>query len=412
MTYATRASLGLATALLAASSVNAAEMPSSEKMWQIIRQQQQEIDSLKKQQEITDEKVEAAGQAIDSAVTSPSHAQTGMSGALGDKHDAFAHGKFGKTVVGGYGEMHYNNLDSGNEIDFHRAILFLGHEFTDSIRFFSEIEYEHANTDANGAVELEQAYLEFDLNPSHRARAGLFLVPVGILNETHEPATFYGVERNPVENKIVPTTWWVGGASLIGEIAPGWSYDFAVHEGMKTSLANNYAVRSGRQSTSEADANDLASTLRVKWTGIAGVELAASVQYQQDMTQGTDAAAGDAWLFETHADIRRGPFGLRALYATWDLEGNGPAAVGADEQTGFYIEPSFRISQKWGLFARYNEWDNQAGDSSIDSERVQYNAGVNFWPHPDVVLKADLQQQDNQGAKNDNGFNLGVGYQF
>ncbi len=412
MNYARRASLGLATALLTASGVaGAADMPSSEEMWNIIRQQQREIEALKHQQQVTDEKVEATGQALDSVSTSPSMAGTHQTDALGDKHDAFAHGKFGRTVVGGYGEMHYNNLDSKKEIDFHRAILFLGHEFTDSIRFFSEIEYEHANTEANGVVELEQAYVEFDLGQNHSARAGLFLVPTGILNETHEPATFYGVERNPVENNIIPTTWWVGGASLRGEIAPGWSYDFAVHEGLNTSLSDNYAVRRGRQSTSEADANDLASTARIKWTGIPGVELATSVQYQQDITQSTDPSAGDAWLFEAHADIRRGPFGLRALYATWNLEGNGPASVGADEQTGFYIEPSFKVTRQWGVFARYNQWDNQAGDS-LDSEKVQYNAGVNYWPHPDVVLKADLRRQDNQGASNDNGFNLGVGYQF
>ncbi|HHH44818.1 MAG TPA: porin, partial [Gammaproteobacteria bacterium] len=237
-----------------------------------------------------------------------------------------------------------------------------------------------------------------------------------ILNETHEPATFYGVERNPVEKNIIPTTWWVGGAGLKGEIAPGWSYDFAVHEGLDTNAGKNYAVRNGRQKTSEADANDLASTARIKWTGIPGVELAASVQYQQDVTQSNDPNAGDAWLYEAHADIQRGPVGLRALYAMWDLDGSGPESVGADKQEGFYVEPSYKFSlfdQSVGVFARYNQWDNQAGDSNFDSEKKQLNVGVNYWPHPDVVLKADLQQQDNEGGnKNDNGFNLGVGYQF
>ena len=47
-----------------------------------------------------------------------------------------------------------------------------------------------------GEVELEQAYLEFDLNSGLHSRAGVFLLPVGILNETHEPPTFY--ELNPV----------------------------------------------------------------------------------------------------------------------------------------------------------------------------------------------------------------------
>jgi len=400
MQFRTYRSTKLTAALLAISgSAAATEMPSQEEMWEIIQQQQREIEALKAGQKENTEKVEAV---VDVAEES----QKTASGAASWTEN---------TQIGGYGELHYNNLDSKKEIDFHRFVLFFGHQFTDRLRFWSELELEHSvsGDDQNGEIELEQAYLEYDLNENHHAKAGLFLLPVGILNETHEPPTFYGVERNPVERNIIPTTWWAGGAALNGEIAPGWSYDLGVHEGLETSASNNYAVRKGRQKTSEANANDLAGTARVKWTGVAGVELAATVQYQSDVTQGEDPDASHAWLFETHADIQRGAFGFRALYARWDLDGDGPKSVGADEQEGFYIEPSYKITPEWGVFARYNYWDNQAGDGNSDSEKKQVNAGVNFWPHPDVVLKADVQQQDNEGnSKNDNGWNLGVGYQF
>ncbi|OUR68170.1 porin, partial [Cycloclasticus sp. 46_83_sub15_T18] len=117
-----------------------------------------------------------------------------------------------KTTIGGYGELHYNNLSGKggasdkDAIDFHRFVLFFGHEFSDDIRFFSELELEHsiAGDGKDGEVELEQAYIDFDLNDQHTARAGLFLLPVGIINETHEPPTFYGTERNPVEKNIIP----------------------------------------------------------------------------------------------------------------------------------------------------------------------------------------------------------------
>ncbi|MGB5300684.1 MAG: hypothetical protein WBN08_08705 [Thiogranum sp.] len=390
----------LAAALLVISgSAAAAEMPSQEEMWEIIQQQQREIEALKSGQKENTEKVEAA---VDVAEESRNTA-------------ASAAGWTENTQIGGYGELHYNNLDSKKEIDFHRFVLFFGHQFTDRLRFWSELELEHtvSGDDRNGDVQLEQAYIEYDLTANQHVKGGIFLLPVGILNQTHEPPTFYGVERNPVERNIIPTTWWAGGIELNGEIAPGWSYDLGIHEGLKTSAGRNYAVRNGRQKTSEANANDLASTGRIKWTGVAGVELAATVQYQSDVTQGEDPNASHAWLFETHAAIQRGPFGLRALYARWDLDGDGPKSVGADEQEGFYIEPSYKITPKWGVFARYNQWDNQAGDGNSDSEKKQANAGVNFWPHPDVVLKVDVQQQDNEGeSKNDNGWNLGVGYQF
>lgn len=396
-------SIGLAAVLLALTGPAGAAMPTAEEMWEIIQQQQREIEALKQGQKENTEKAEAAVEVAEESKNASSGSASWAE----------------NTQIGGYGEMHYNNLDSKKEIDFHRFVLFFGHQFTDRLRMFSELELEHsiAGDDQNGEIELEQAYIEYDITQNQHVKGGLFLLPVGILNQTHEPPTFYGVERNPIETNIIPTTWWAGGIEFTGEVfpeaVPGFSYALSVHEGLDTNAGNNYAVRKGRQKTSEADANDLASTAQIKWTGIPGVELAAAIQYQQDVTQGNDPTAGDAWLYEAHAIIQRGAFGFRALYALWDLDGDGPKSIGADEQTGFYIEPSYKITPQWGVFARYNQWDNQAGSNGNDTEKKQYNAGVNFWPHPDVVLKADVQQQDNEGtSKNDNGYNLGIGYQF
>ncbi|MFQ5644841.1 MAG: porin [Thiogranum sp.] len=419
-TYSSRL---VAAALLASSSLaSAAKMPGAEELWEIIQQQQREIDALKRQQQTTEEKVEATGEVLDSVVTSTTPASAEKTGGLGEKHSPFAHGSSGRTVIGGYGELHYNNLDnqtSGRddrkEMDLHRAILFLGHEFNDRIRFWSELEVEHAESGEGkdgGEVAMEQAYVEFDLNDNISSRAGLLLVPMGILNEIHEPTTFYGVERNPVENKIIPTTWREGGASVVGRLGTGWSYDLAIHSGLETGPGDSYAVRKGRNNAREAKADDLAYTGRIKWTGMAGLELAAAAQYQTDITQSTDPDAGSATLLESHLVWNRGSFGLRALYATWRLNGDGPEAIGADEQTGWYIEPSWRFTPEVGIFARYNEWDNQAGNST-DSEYKQTSAGINYWPHPDVVLKADYQIQDSPSGKDEfDGFNLGVGYQF
>ena len=323
------------------------------------------------------------------------------------------------TRIGGYGELHYNNLDGEGgaadeqELDLHRFVLFFGHTFDARTRFFSEVEVEHsiAGEGKKGEVELEQAYVEYDLNASHRVKGGLFLLPVGLLNETHEPPTFYGVERNPVEKDIIPATWWAGGAALSGDLGGGFGYDVAIHEGLATTAAKSYKPRDGRQKTSEARADDLAYTGRLKWTGMPGLELGGTLQYQSDITQGLDANAGSATLAEAHGVFTRGRFGLRALYAQWHLDGSGPESLGADKQLGWYVEPSFKLSEQWGVFARYNLWDNKAGDDA-GSEKKQIDAGVNFWPHPDVVVKADYQRQDNDDGKNQDGFNLGVGYQF
>jgi len=414
-------SVGLVVTLLTSANFSiAAEMPSQEEMWRIIQQQQHEIEALKNQQKTTREQVEATGEVLDEMQdTSMTTERPQMSSR--SSHGFFGHGKSGNTTIGGYGELHYNNLDNSlaggkakKEIDLHRAILFLGHEFDDRLRFWSELEVEHAEAapDSGGEVSMEQAFLEYDLTDNLSGRAGLLLVPVGILNETHEPATFYGVERNPVETNIIPTTWREGGIGLNGHFASGLSYDLVVHSGLGADLANNFVVRKGRKAVSEAPANNLAYTSRVKWTGLAGLELAATVSYQSDITQSTEPSAGSAVLAEAHAIWNRGPFGLRALYATWILDGPGPASIGADRQAGWYIEPSFKIIPELGVFVRYNQWDNQAGDA-IASRFTQLDLGVNYWLHPDVVLKADYQNQAGPSGKaRFDGFNLGVGYQF
>ncbi|MGB5291019.1 MAG: hypothetical protein WBN41_06175, partial [Lysobacterales bacterium] len=164
--------------------------------------------------------------------------------------------KASKTTIGGYGELHYNNLNAKdpakdvNMIDLHRFVLFFGHEFDDRTRFYSEFEVEHAlvadsGGDTPGEVEIEQAYVEFDLRQDLYAKAGLFLLPVGILNETHEPDTFYGVERNDVESIIVPSTWWEAGAGMNGRFGSGWNWDMVFTSGleMQTTGSNAFRVR-------------------------------------------------------------------------------------------------------------------------------------------------------------------------
>lgn len=320
-----------------------------------------------------------------------------------------------KTTIGGYGELHYNNLSGEGgaadkeEMDFHRFVLFFGHEFSNDIRFFSEIELEHslAGDGKPGEVELEQAYIEFDINKTTRAKGGLFIMPVGILNETHEPNTFYGVERNPVEKNIIPSTWWEGGAALSGEFSKGLSYDLALTSGLDLSTADK--IRSGRQKVAEARANSLMITGRLKYTGVPGLELATTVSTMDDYTQGQGTKNG-ATLVEAHAVYNSGAFGMRALYASWDVDGK---TTGYDKQSGWYIEPSYKITPKLGTFVRYNKYDNQAGSGGPgNSEKTQTDIGLNYWPHENVVIKVDYQLQDNANKENQDGFNLGIGYQF
>ncbi len=390
--------------------------------------QQREINALKAQNKLILERLDATAEMLESSPTRKTDAapNPGMAARDSLRDRIFgSHGNKGTTTIGGYGEMHYNNLNNRKpggsdkkQIDFHRFVMFLGHEYSDKIRFWSELEVEHSvvqdtsNGSNGGEVAIEQAFMEFDLNSYISARAGILLVPVGILNETHEPSTFYGVERNNVEKYIIPTTWSEGGISLTGHFADSFSYDLAVHSGLQIAAGNNYAIRSGRQDVSNAPANNLAATARINWMGIPGLVVSATIQQQSDITQSTDTSTGGANLISTHVVWQIGQFSLRALYAQWNLSGSGPATVGADKQDGWYVEPSWKFTPKFGVFARSSQWDNQV-NSSTNTQYDQFDIGFNYWPHEDVVLKFDYQNQTAPNGKNEfDGINLGIGYQF
>lgn len=373
---------------------------------------QQQIDQLKQQlaqtqdQGVeTDAKVEAVAEAVESSVS-----------LVPEKR---------KTTVAGYGELHYNNLSARDpdrdkeEIDLHRFVMFFGHEFNDKTRFYSEFEVEHAlvgdtGGDTPGEVEIEQAFIEFDLRQDLFAKAGLFLIPIGILNETHEPPTFYGVERNDVENIIVPSTWWEAGAALNGRFGSGWNWDLALTSGlaMPTTGGSAFRVRSGRQKVAEAIASDGAVTGRLRYLGIPGLQAAVTLQYQFDPSQVADDGLDSGTLLEGHIDYRRGAFGLRALYARWDFKGDAVEAAGADVQTGWYIEPSYRVTNWLGFYTRYEDLHGARDRDKF----TQWEVGLNWWPHENVVIKFDYRDRThdlaNSYGRDFTGIDLGVGYSF
>ncbi len=333
------------------------------------------------------------------------------------------------TRIGGYGELHFNDVnardDSGDftEADFHRFVLFFGHDFTDRLRFVSELELEHAlvqdtaDGSNGGEIELEQAYVEYDLDGRHWGRAGVFLVPVGLLNETHEPPTFYGVERNDVENIIIPSTWWEAGLAGGGRYANGLSWEAAVHTGlqMPTSGSSALRVRSGRQKVANANADDLAYSLRLRYTGIPGLELAGTFHHQSDPSQQSGDGLDSGNLVSLHGVWQRGPFSLRALWAQWDFDGAATRLLNVDQQTGWYVEPSIRLNiagGDWGFYTRYEDLEGARTRDRFE----QWEVGFNYWPSPNVVLKFDYRDREHDLAsevgRDFKAIDLGVGYQF
>ena len=343
------------------------------------------------------------------------------------------------TTVGGYGEVVYNNFKDSDahptKADLRRFVLFFGHKFNDKLSFKSELEIEHAVASANdsGEVEIEQAYLDYSFNDAANLKAGLFLMPLGLLNENHEPPVFYGVNRNEVETRIIPTTWREGGVGLHGHLENGIGYDVGLVTGFDAGKIDEpaFGVRSGHQELSEANAQDLSVYGSVKYTGQPGLLLGAGVFTGNTGQNGAGNIAlknvdARLTLAEMHARYQVHGFDLQALYAHGHL-GDATqvtAAIGAaapDSFYGWYTQAAYHLwsndEMDFAPFIRYEEFDigqkEDVASGFLEDETARDSittVGFNFKPHSDVVLKADYQHY--QRDRGNSSFNLGLGYMF
>src|SRR6187397_1670117 len=183
---------------------------------------------------------------------------------------AQAQGKEGVPTLSGYMEIHLNKVeDRPTEADLHRFVLMVGHSFSDRIKFWSEVEVEHAfveGEEESGEVAIEQAYIDLSMHRRFNLRAGMVLTPVGILNERHEPPTFHGVERTFVDSVIIPTTWHDVGVGAFGDLGRGFSYKTYLMPGLDaTGFTADEGIAEGRQQGGQADASDPAITGRLEY---------------------------------------------------------------------------------------------------------------------------------------------------
>jgi hypothetical protein len=345
------------------------------------------------------------------------------------------------TVITSYGELSYSRPSGAPEraqADMNRFVLGYQHRFDARTRAVTELEVEHAVSSADdpGEVEVEQAYVERTLTPAWAGRVGLFLMPVGLLNENHEPTAYYGVLRNFVETAIIPTTWREGGLQAIGQFDNGLTlqgglttgfdlgkWDAASAEGSESPLGSIH------QELALAKANRLSVFGAANWRGIPGLLLGGSV-FTGGATQEPAVASSRITLWDLHARWTPGRWDLSALVTAGRISdtaalnqrlvGNPTLIPAAFD--GAYLQAAYRLWSRGGYalapFARV-EWFNtgrryaEVGTGltppARPTERVT-TLGANFQLTPEVVLKADLQR-----FRVDSGLNrvdLGLGWSF
>ena len=369
---------------------------------------------------------------------------------LGPAERAKEQEAYRNTTLGGYGEINYNNYKDGSvkdEFDLQRFVLFFGYKFNDRTRLFSEIEYEHALTGdgvaAQGEVAMEQAFIEYDLTQTGTAalRSGLMLMPIGIVNEYHESPTYYGVERNEVETRIIPTTWRELGVAFRGNIANGLEYNSGISTTPDASLFTNASAgfRNMLSKGSKVAANDLGFFAGLNYRGIPGVLLGGGVftgnTAQNGQGKGANAAAlqgvdANLTIWDLRARYSGHGWNLRAVYSQGTL--GDTAAINAaaglpagsnkaapESFSGWYAEAAYHLYRRGAIdivpFVRYADYDTQesvAPGFTIDptNDENVVTVGLSLYVDPQVVFKFDLQDYSNDDTKDR--FNVGVGWMF
>ncbi|HVL46132.1 MAG TPA: hypothetical protein VM407_15020 [Acidovorax sp.] len=346
------------------------------------------------------------------------------------------------TVLTGYGEINYNRPTKSTDrtqLDLRRFVLGLQHRINDRTKIVGELEVEHAVTSASdpGEVALEQAYVEHQLTPLLAARGGLFLMPVGLLNETHEPTAFYGVERNFVETAIIPTTWREAGAQVIANFDNGLtlqggistSFDLTKWDATSSEGAAS-PLGSIHQEAAKAKARNLAWFGAANWRGVPGLLVGASL-FSGNATHGQAGFANArVTLADVHARWTPGRWDLSALYARGSITNTdslnlaqvGNATLIPKSFDGWYVQGAYRLWQQgeYALspFVRLERFNTARAFTDLgpgltpDAARTEQVAtvGANFWVTRSVVLKADYQRfRVNTQA---NRVNVGLGWSF
>jgi hypothetical protein len=347
--------------------------------------------------------------------------------------------------IGGYAEAFYSKEigdvsgDGNDTADLLRAVLYTGYKFTPKLLFNAEIEYEHATTGTSspGSVSVEFASLEYHWQPELGVRGGLLLVPMGFLNEIHEPPFYFGTARPEVEQQIIPSTWRENGAGVFGSIGEGVHYRAYVMNGFDATGFRSSGLRGGRQNGERARADDLAYVGRVDLEPLAGL-LVGGALYSGDSEQDQPGFPSvQTLIWELHAQYRNGPLQLRGLWAEANLSNAGELSAAlpvtvtgvnrtiAENMIGGYAEIAWDLWQ-WldpgselslSPFFRLEYLDTQHDiPSGLPRDRTQarriFVPGLQFKPHPNVVLKLDYRNVDPLAGNAADELRLGMGLAF
>ena len=356
-------------------------------------------------------------------------------------------------TVGIYAEIDFNQpIGNGTKqngsLDVHRLVNFLGYRFNDKTHFVSEIEFEHVSE-----VYVEQAFLNYAVRPSLSLRAGLMLIPMGIINEYHEPTTFNGVERPNMDKNIIPTTWREVGMGVFGRIdEASIRYQAYVVNGFLSfngegTLRGSDGLRRGRQKGAESIMSNPNLSAKMDFYGVRGLKMGLagyigrtqSVLYDEmesanedGMAQADSSTVGVAMTgldmrYRNRGFMARGQVIYSRLKGTQAYNAFTDSDLGS-EMMGYYVELGYDVlslsvrdmgEKQVILFSRFERYDthHKVEGDALDNpayHRTDITSGISFKVANGAVFKGDYQYFLNASrpGRGNGQLNLGVGVWF
>ena len=356
--------------------------------------------------------------------------------------------------IGGYAQVDFNlnsrdgTIHNNGKLDVHRLVTFFGYNFNEKASFVSEVEFEHVSE-----VYVEQAFLDYKIKKNLSINAGLMLIPMGIQNLYHEPASFNGVERTNVDKYIIPTTWREMGIGFSGR-----SLEHSInYQAMLVNDFNGYneggvfsgksGLRSGRQKGAESYITYPDFAGRVSYYGHPGLNLGFSAYVGDseskaydglDLADESAVASADSTIIGVQmlgvdARYNKGSLQLTGQYILANLSNTDQynGMTGKDlgsKLTGYYCEMGYNImdgiipsissdTEELIAFARYENYNTHAETEGITINdvynRTEMTFGLGFKVAQGAVFKADYQIKSNASSEEETGqFNFGIGVWF
>jgi hypothetical protein len=336
-----------------------------------------------------------------------------------------------QITLGGYTEFAYvDRGDKTAEFDQRRTVVELGAQISERLKLYMEVEYEHGaiiegGEATGGELELEQAYLDYEINKALSFRAGMILVPIGRYNLYHEGFVNNFVDRPLVNRRIIGSTWFEEGVGFHGQALDkdwlGISYEaYLFNPGRAAGVSSGGGFRGIRNQGQAPTSEEKAGAARVafeparaaKWfadyleIGVSGY-LSGFDGFEGEDADGNELNLRDGSMYVTALDLtwEKKNFGFKGEMAFAHADSGANSTQRKQDGFGYYVEAYYKF---WPKFLNKSPFGKDFRDpkllATVRWEQVDLNldsfdqrdmnrftVGMGYRPVPNVLFKLDYQ---------------------